>query len=72
MLLVAETVSKRSSRRSGLVLLDTDIFSATTHNQDMVTLLRDLRVRATSEQQARIDDLLSAVSSYFQLEKGQF
>ncbi|KAI8937846.1 hypothetical protein NX059_005536 [Plenodomus lindquistii] len=37
--------------------------TATTHNQDMIALLRDLRTRASGEEQARIDDLLSNVTA---------
>ena len=35
---------------------------ATSHNQDMIALLRDLRPQVSHERQARIDDVLASVS----------
>jgi len=37
--------------------------TATTHNQDMAALLRDLRQRVPDEEQARIDSLLATVTA---------
>ena len=44
------------------VVIVTEHDRATSHNQDMVALLRDLRQQVSSERQARIDDLLASVS----------
>lgn len=44
------------------VFLVTEHDRATSHNQDMITLLRDLRSQVSTERQARIDDLLASVS----------
>ena len=35
---------------------------ATTHNKDMITMLRDLRQHISTERAARIDNLLASVS----------
>ena len=44
------------------VVLVTENNRATSHNQDMIALLRDLRPQVSHERQARIDDLLASVS----------
>lgn len=43
-------------------MLVTEQIRATSHNQEMINLLRDLRSQVSTERQARIDDLLASVS----------
>jgi hypothetical protein len=60
MSLAAGTASKRLSSLVSLAAALT-VFRATSQNQDMVALLRDLRDQVSDGSQVRIDDLLALV-----------
>lgn len=42
---------------------------ATSHNQDMIALLRDLRSQASVEERTKIDNLLAAVCLTFRVRR---